>query len=326
MEIKIESIVDLLQIKGMGRRTALKICKHLDFSPKSDEWYDVLVKFALDNPNFRMPVLNKAAIKEAFKKSTQIFEKSENANVKILSYFDSQYPESLKSIADPPLIINVKGDVNKLRTLVGVAIIGTREPSEAGLKAGVYFSKALAEMGFNIVSGLAKGCDAAAHQGSLQAGGMTTAVLAHGLHTVYPKENRGLAEKILDSGGILMSEYLFGTGALSNYFVERDRLQSGLSVATIVIQTAQTGGTMHAVRATLNSKKKLAAVKYGSRELGIEKIEGNEMLIRNGEAFSLSSSNLIEFVNTFYPSKLENSNKRVSNPDQMSQTQLKLDI
>lgn len=326
MGIRIESIVNLLQIRGMGRRTAFKICKHLDFSPKSDEWYDVLLKFALENPNVRMPVLNKLEVEESFKKSEQIFEKSENAKIKILSYFDYEYPESLKSIADPPLIINVKGDVNKLKTLVGVAVIGTREPSEAGIKAGVYFSEALAKMGFNIVSGLAKGCDAAAHRGSLQAGGMTTAILAHGLHTVYPKENRVLAEKILDCGGILMSEYLFGTGALSNYFVERDRLQSGLSKATIVIQTAQKGGTMHAVRATLNSKKKLAAVKYGSRELGSEKTDGNEMLIQKGEAFSLSSSNLLEFVNSFYSPEQENSNKLVSYSNKPSSPQLKLEF
>lgn len=324
MKIRIESIVDLLQIKGIGRRTAFKICRHLDFSPKSDEWFDVLYKFSHENPNVRMPTLNKVELEESLKKSEIIFEKSEKANVKILSFFDSQYPETLKSIADPPLIINVKGEVNKLNTLVGIAVVGTREPNEAGQKAGRYFSKLLAEMGFNIISGLAKGSDTAAHEGSLQAGGMTTAVLAHGLQTVYPKENKNLAEKIIDCGGILLSEYLFGTGALSNYFVERDRLQSGLSQATIVIQTAEKGGTMHAVRSTLDAKKKLAAVKYGSRELGFEKTEGNELLIQKGEAFSLSSSNLTEFVSSFYSPNPDQLTKSAANLGELPPPQLTL--
>jgi len=324
MKIRIESIVDLLQIKGIGRRTAFKICKHLDFSPKSDEWFDVLYKFSHENPNVRMPTLNKVEVEESIKKSEIIFEKSEKANVKILSFFDSQYPENLKSIADPPLIINVKGEVNKLNTFVGVAIVGTREPNEAGQKAGLYFSKLLAEMGFNIISGLAKGSDAAAHEGSLQVGGMTTAVLAHGLQTVYPKENKNLAEKIIDCGGILLSEYLFGTGALSNYFVERDRLQSGLSQATIVIQTAEKGGTMHAVRATLNAKKKLAAVKYGNRELSYEKTEGNELLILKGEAFSLSSSNLAEFVSSFHSPNPDHLIDSAASLDELPPPQLSL--
>jgi DNA processing protein len=326
MKIRIESIVDLLQIKGMGRRTAFKICKNLDFSPTSDEWFDVLSKFVGENPNVRMPLLNKSVITESFKRSEQILEKSENAGVKIFSFFDSQYPECLKSIADPPLIINIKGDINKLKTFDGIAIIGTREPNDAGLRAGVFFSKALAERGFNIVSGLAKGCDTAAHQGSLLVGGMTTAVLAHGLQTIYPKENKNLAENILNSGGILLSEYLFGSGALSNYFIERDRLQSGLSKATIVIQTAQKGGTMHAVRATLNSNKILATVKYGNQELGFEKTEGNEMLIRNGEAFPLSSTNLIEFINLFDSNKLSNSIEKDIDTNSKSSSQLKLEI
>jgi len=300
MKLDIESIVNLLQIKGMGRRTAFKVCNKLDFSPTANEWFEVLRSFSDKYPNVRMPLINKMDIEEAFKKTTSILERSEKEKVNIVSFFDAEYPESLKSIADPPLVINVKGDVNKLNILIGVAVIGTRMPSEAGQKASFYFSKLLAEMGFNIVSGLAKGCDTAAHEGCLQAKGTTTAVLAHGLQTIYPKENKDLAERILGNGGILLSEYLIGTGSLSNYFVERDRLQSGLSKATIVIQTAEKGGSMHAVRATLNGKKRLAAVKYGKRELLHEKTTGNEILIQKGEAFSLNSSNLMEFVNSFY--------------------------
>jgi DNA processing protein len=179
----------------------------------------------------------------------------------------------------------------------GIAIIGTREPSEAGFKAGEYFGEKLGNSGFNIVSGLAIGCDASAHRGALKANGFTTAILAHGMQTIYPKENKRLAEDILNNDGIILTEYIWGTGALPNYFVERDRLQAGLSKGTIVIQTDIQGGTMHAVNATIKSNKPLAAVKYvANTELNNPKIKGNEMLINEGKAFPLTSKNLDEFV------------------------------
>ena len=105
-------------------------------------------------------------------------------------------------------------------------------------------------MNFNIVSGLAIGCDTAGHISIIDASGITTAVTAHGLDTVYPAENRGLAEKIYENNGILISEYFVNTRGLPNYFVERDRIQAGLSLGTIVIETDIKGGTMHTVNFT----------------------------------------------------------------------------
>ncbi|WP_316807379.1 DNA-processing protein DprA [Pedobacter agri] len=299
MVISTEIIVRLLQIKGLGRRTAFKLCKGLDFNPTPTELIEYLFDYAKRFPNTRLPVLNTIEIDAAFKKAEDIIDKSERADVQIISYYNELYPQSLKEIPDPPLVLNIKGNPKLLSEKVGIAIIGTREPSDAGRKAGVYFSSRLAENGFNIVSGLAKGCDAAAHEGCLLSKGTTTGILAHGLQTIYPKENRKLAEDILENNGLLLTEYLFGTGALSNYFVERDRLQAGLSKATIVIQTGEKGGTMHAVRSTLESNKKLAAVKYNNNELANEKTRGNEKLINDGKAFALTSSNLIEFVGSF---------------------------
>ena len=122
--------------------------------------------------------------------------------------------------------------------------------------------------------------------------------MAHGLHTIYPKENTELAEDIVNKGGVLISEYFIGTGALPNYFVERDRLQAGLSIATIVIQTGIIGGTMHAVNATLESNKILSAVNYKSN-LFSEKVLGNNMLIEEKNAFPLKSDNynqLLELI------------------------------
>lgn len=299
MKLSIENIVKILQLKGVGRKMAFKICNSIDFSPTDNELVDIILDISKRQIFDRIPSYDRAEVLESFQKAEEIIDKSNQKNIEIISFYDSRYPSNLKEINDPPLIINVKGDSRLLNEKVGIAIIGTREPSDAGVKAGEYFAEVLGKMGFNIVSGLAKGCDASAHEGCLKGNGITTAILAHGLHTVYPKENKILAERIIENGGILLSEYLYGTGALSNYFVERDRLQSGLSKATIVVQTAEKGGTMHAVRATIKSRKKLAAVCYNNREMSHEKSLGNQALIRSGEAFALTSTNLHEFVDSF---------------------------
>lgn len=303
-------IVKLLQLRGMGRRTAKKFCE-LDFNGSSEDLKDFIVEVSGNNLLQRFPVYQKSDIVEAFKKGEEILEKSERANINITSYFDKKFPEALKNIVDPPLVINTKGNLQDLNNISGVAVIGTRKPSSAGTKAGEYFGKQLALQNFNVVSGLAIGCDTAGHKGCLSVNGFTTAILAHGLHTIYPKENYPLAEEILDKGGILLSEYFIGTGALANFFVERDRLQAGLSEATIVIQTDVKGGTMHAVNATIASNKKLGAIKYKGAELEYDKTQGNEKLINEGKAFALTSDNLFEFIQSFKPHSGTRSDKPI---------------
>lgn len=298
MGLKTEQIVKILQLKGLGRKTAFKICdiaKNEIFDSNSD-LQDFILECIANRKVQRLPEYSKHEFEEAFHKGEDIIEKSENENIKIISYFENDFPIKLKEITDSPIVLSFKGNYKQLNSLIGVAIIGTREPTIDGIKSGRFFGEMIGKEGFNIVSGLAIGCDSAAHKGCLDGNGFTTAIVAHGLHTIYPKENKGLADDIVSKGGVLLSEYFVGIGALANYFVERDRLQAGLAKATIVIQTGIKGGTMHAVNATLDSKKILAAVKYKS-DLNSDKVKGNEMLISQMQAFALGSENLIEFLN-----------------------------
>jgi DNA processing protein len=117
----------------------------------------------------------------------------------------------------------------------------------------------LAERGWSIISGLALGVDAIAHEAALAARGHTVAVLANGLDAVYPKKNAELADRILAAGGAWLSEQPFGTPAIARNLIQRDRLQSGMSVATIVMQTDVVGGSMHTVRYTLMQGRRLVA-------------------------------------------------------------------
>ncbi len=235
--------------------------------------------------------------------ATSIIGRSEDAGINVVSYYDKLFPDSLKAIktvsgkSDSPLILYYKGSLKRLESHKGIAIIGTREPTSEGVKAGEYFSEMFAKEGFNIVSGLAIGCDSSAHRGALNGGGLTTAFLAHGLDTVYPKENKDLAQRILDNGGLLISEYPIGTSPMANYFVARDRLQSGLADATLVIQTGVKGGTMHAVNATINNQKPLFAVQYKDEVVcKYEKVQGNIMLLAKGSAKPLTAANVDEVI------------------------------
>lgn len=177
----------------------------------------------------------------------------------ILTPTDADYPYWLRSIPDRPAVLHVRGQLPPGRRYV--ACVGTRLPSLFGIAAARGISGFLAAHGWSIVSGLALGVDTLCHKAALEAGGHTVAILANGLDSVYPAQNRELAEQILTAGGALLSEQPLGTPALPRNLVARDRLQSGMSVATIVMQTDLVGGTMHTVRyAVLQDRALIAPV------------------------------------------------------------------
>jgi DNA processing protein len=296
MGLKTEYIVKILQLKGVGRKAAFKICDLVknEIIDNDFDLQEIIIGFIVNKKISRLQEYTKAELSIAFEQGEQILEKSERAGIKILSAFNSDFPEYLKDIHDKPIILNFKGNYKNLNNHDGIAIIGTREPTKEGEISGEFFGEYFGKKGYNVVSGLAKGCDTAAHLGCLKGRGMTTAIVAHGLQMVYPKENEELAERIINSGGVLLSEYFIGEGALGNNFVERDRLQAGLSKATIVIQTDIEGGTMYAVNTTLNSNKPLAAVRY-KPDIYSSEIRGNDMLIKTGKAFALTSNSVDEF-------------------------------
>lgn len=192
------------------------------------------------------------------------------------------------------MLLYYRGNL-KVLDLPSIAIIGTREPTLNGIKAGEYFASEFSKRGFNIVSGLAIGCDTTGHVGALKAKGHTTAFLANGLdwESIYPKENLDLAKQIVENDGLLLSEYPVGQSCGRYGLVARDRLQAGLAQATVVIQTGVKGGSMHAVNATIASNKPLLVVEFRSIEdLDNEKVQGNTMLIHNKGAYPLRSNEL----------------------------------
>ena len=181
-------------------------------------------------------------LEQAVQKARYTIDKNARAGIGITTFYDDDFPSILRQCIneegkqDPPMILYYKGDLNVIK-MPGLAVIGTREVTEFGARAGILLSQEFAKRGFCIISGLALGCDTIGHEGALAVGGKTIAFLAQGLDSVYPPENEDLAQQIINKGGLLLSEYSLGTSANRYNLVARDRLQAGMSLATLVIQT-----------------------------------------------------------------------------------------
>jgi DNA processing protein len=238
------------------------------------------------------------ALKAALDKADDCIETCRVSGIGIAVDQEAPFESAVWSIPKAPAVLYYKGEVAAAGQL-GVAVVGTREPTDFGYKSAERIASRCCERGFTVVSGLAVGCDTSAHEGALAVGGKTIAVLAHGLDTVYPGVNRKLAERILEGGGLLVSEYPIGTEIRSNQFVERDRLQAGLSRAVVVIETDIEGGTMHTVDFAVSQGRMLGALAHPDRWLQERKTQGNQELIRTGKANPLSDNEtLIEFLDS----------------------------
>jgi DNA processing protein len=179
--------------------------------------------------------------------ATARIAKLHQEGIEVLAPSDERFPPRLAAIPSPPVLLFVKG-APETPAAVGVAVIGTRTPTPGGLEISARVARVLAEHGWCVVSGLARGIDGAAHRAALEAGGRTVAFLPGALDRLYPPEHAGLADDIVKGGGALVSEYLPGTPPHRSTFIERDRLQAGLALAVVPIQRDLTGGTMHTVR------------------------------------------------------------------------------
>ncbi len=176
-----------------------------------------------------------------------------------LTQDDASYPPLLKEIPDPPLLVFVSGSTAAL-SLRQIAIVGSRNPSPQGTSLAREFSCALARSGYAVTSGLAIGIDAAAHRGALDAGGVTLAVSGTGLDQIYPARHRMLADEIIAAGGALVSEFPTATPPLPSNFPRRNRIISGLSDGTLVVEAALRSGSLITARMALEQGREVFAI------------------------------------------------------------------
>jgi DNA processing protein len=179
--------------------------------------------------------------------------------LQIITQADAAYPASLREIYDPPLCLYIKGKIPETWPR-GVAVVGSRETSHYGLETAKKLGYQLAYGGVPVISGLARGIDTAAHLGALAAKGATWAVLGCGLDQMYPPENDALAEKIVESGGCLISELPLGTAPDKRTFPMRNRIVSGLSFGVLVIEAGRQSGALITARQALDQGRQVFAV------------------------------------------------------------------
>ena len=172
----------------------------------------------------------------------QLLDQLEAAGAQAVFREDADYPALLREIADPPHMLFLRG--TPATDEKSVAIVGSRRDTRYGRTQAKKIARDLASAGVTVVSGLARGIDTAAHEGALEAGGRTVAVLGNGIDAVYPEENKGLAQRIIDSGGAVVTEFPVGAGPLAYHFPIRNRIISGVSAAVLLIEGHAHSGTM----------------------------------------------------------------------------------
>ena len=295
------SLLALMKLKGVGRVKALTIVDR----PMNETGFESCREALMHRmAGAQLPHVGLGQISEAWMKSEEQLNRGEELGVQALSFHDEMYPVRLRETPDPPAVLFVKGSVSPLHAAKSLAVVGTREPTPFGTEVAQRSGRTAAEAGYAIVSGLALGCDTHAHEGCLEAQGTGVAVLAHGLDKIYPAANRGLAERLLECGGCLASEYPVGMRPMRSAFAERDRIQSGLSDGVLVIETDVRGGTMHTVRFARDQQRALACIDHPERHRWEEKARGNRMLIEDGRARPIPDGDaLAAFLNGLKPLK-----------------------
>ena len=173
---------------------------------------------------------------------------------------DGVYPALLREIYDPPIVLYVKGAWAECLDQPCVAIVGSRKSSTYGQNAAFMLARDLAQRGVTIISGFARGIDAAAHRGALEVGGRTVAVLGTGIDRVYPRDHTALAAEILKKRGALVTQFPLGTPPASENFPYRNRIISGLSLGTLVVEAAENSGSLITARLAIEQNREVFAV------------------------------------------------------------------
>jgi DNA processing protein len=183
----------------------------------------------------------------------------ERQHIRLLTFSDADFPNYLKQDPSLPLALFVKGTLD-FNDRVALAVVGTRKPTEYGRQQAQRFAEHFALVGANVVSGLAYGIDIVAHKATLALGGITTAVLGHGLDRIYPAQHLSVADRIVESGGALVSEFLSGTKPDPKNFPARNRIIAGLSRATLVVEAAESGGALITARMAFDLNREVFAI------------------------------------------------------------------
>lgn len=288
----------LTQRKGLGGQNAVRVLKHFG-TPEQAHAAD-------EEAYVRVGGLSQVTIRSLMDKSLsqadEVLGNCDRLGIQLLTLQDATYPERLKAIHQPPMVLYWKGKQIAFDEEVAIAMVGTRGATPYGVQVASRLSAELTRNGALIVSGIAQGIDAAAVRGALKMGGPVVSVLGGGIDVVYPKYHKDLYEDVAVVGA-LISEYPPGTEAKGSNFPIRNRIISGLSVGVIAVESGRWGGTLLTVNHASEQNREVFAV---PGPIGAPESEGTNRLIQEGAAKLIMNSDdvLCEFVDRF-PGKLK---------------------
>lgn len=219
---------------------------------------------------------------------------------RVLTLQDAEYPQRLRNIFDPPLVLYVRGRMPAVDEEAAVAVVGTRKCTPYGIAAAERLSRELAASGAIVVTGLAKGVDSAAARGALRAGGRVIGVTGNGLDVYYPWESKDLYEDVA-AAGALLSEYPPGSEPEKHHFPARNRIMSGLSVAALVVEAPERSGALITARLALEQGREVYAV---PGPIGAPASVGCNRLIRDGAGLAAEGWDILRDFQERFPEKL----------------------
>ncbi len=240
---------------GLGPTRGRKLAER--FAKIEDVFHASLTE--LEGLNLQAQSAQHIALGKSLELAHEEFAKATAAGIQIVSRDDPGWPVRLSEIYDPPLVLYVRGNVAALAR-PGIGIVGTRHPTPYGIGMAERLACDLAARGLVIVSGMARGVDTAGHRGALKAKGRTVAIFGTGVDVIYPRENKKIAESILELNGALVSEFPLGAFAAPQNFPIRNRIISGLAVGVLVVEAGEYSGTRITARCALEQGRELFAV------------------------------------------------------------------
>lgn len=232
-----------------------------------------------------------------WKRLEGLSKKMEGQGIDLISIEDERYPVLLREIYDPPVALLVKGSRTELLNAPSVAIVGSRKAGDAARRTAVEIAEYLSGMNLSVVSGMAYGIDAAAHRGAISGGGATIAVWGSGPDIVYPPGHFDLSRKISETG-LIVSEFSLGTRPMAFHFPQRNRIISGMSIGTVIIEAAEKSGSLITARMALEQGREVMACPGSA---GSPTSRGTNRLIRDGAALVEGGEDVFNIISPLLP-------------------------
>jgi len=248
--------VALNMTPGIGPRAAAKLLERFG----SAEAVYSATRAELERLRLLPEAVESIIARDLFARAEAEIESVRRLGADLLILDDGVYPALLREIYDPPITIYVKGAWEACLDQPCVAVVGSRRCSTYGQNAALMLARDLAQRGVTVVSGFARGIDAAAHRGALEGGGRTVAVLGTGMGQYYPRDHKRLADEIIDRGGAIVTQFPLGTPPVAENFPYRNRIISGLSLGVVVVEAAENSGSLITARLAIEQNREVFAV------------------------------------------------------------------